>query len=605
MESSFNARLCFKRVPSQLLTWGLPRAPLNIAQRKPCMWPYNSKFSVRTTVSDVNLLKVPIYKNDPLENADQRRSANYEPSVWSDYFITHTTPGLKPKELAERRIEELKQNVATILRSTMDAVQIMNLVDTIEHLGISYHFEREIEEALTYLQDVKFDGAELHHVALHFRLLRQHGFNVSSDIFYKFKHDETNFDEKLCNDARGLLSLYNAGFLAIPGESILDEAISFARSHLELIVHDLNSPLKEQVQRALETPLPRMMLRAETRFFIEEYQEDQNRNDTLLELAKLDFNSVQSIHLQELKDLSLWWKELNVLKDLKYARDRLVENYISFSLGTYFEPEYSRARIMLTKFYTILTVMDDTFDIYGTFEECKLFNEAILRWDEKAAASLPLYMRELYVCFLRTVNGFQDDLKPSEKYRLKYFIEGIKVLVNDAWMQEVVWREEGYVPTFHERKKTTVDNIASATGLCNILIGMGEVVTEENLQWLADLPDIVVDHTALSRYIDDVVSYEREIKSKQLPTTIACYMIENNLTREQATEDFLSMCRELWKGLNQARLRPTVVPSPIIDRFINFNRVMETVYLHFKDGFNKSITLKELVNMLLIEPIPL
>ncbi|KAJ1689022.1 hypothetical protein LUZ63_013177 [Rhynchospora breviuscula] len=453
----------------------------------------------------------------------------------------------KPQQFVKRRIEELKEEVATTLRSTTDAVEMMNLVDTIQRLGINYHFKREIEDALTSLQDAKLDGADLHQVALHFRLLRQHGFNVSSDEFYKFTHEGANFDEKLCKDARGLLSLYNAGFLAIPGETILDEAILFARSQLKLMVQELKSPLKEQVQRALKTPLPRMMRRVDTRFFIEEYEEEK-RNDILLELAKLDFNLVQSLHLKEIKDLSLWWKELDVVKDLKYARDRLVENYAAFSLGTYYEPEYSRARMMLTKFYTLWAAMDDTFDIHGTYEDCKLLNEAIQRWGEKAADSLPLYLRQLYLGFIRTINGFGDDLKPCEKYRMSYFIEGIKLQSSNSWMQEVVWRAEGYMPSFNERMKSTIDDVASADAVCCILIGMGEVVTEEILRWLTELPDIVMHHTTLARYIDDVVSYEREIKSKQLPTTIACYMIENHLTKEQATEEFLAMCRAVKRA---------------------------------------------------------
>ncbi|KAJ3684379.1 hypothetical protein LUZ61_013543 [Rhynchospora tenuis] len=598
MESSFNARQCLRTGQAWLHAHRLPYMPLSIVQTKPCMRPYITRFCVRNTLS-------PISKPAESPESAERRSAGYEPSAWGGYFITHSTTCLGPKELVEGRIKELKEEVATKLRSTTDAVEMMNLIDTIQHLGIDYHFKKEIEDALTHLQHVKLDGAELYQVALRFRLLRQNGFNASSEEFYKFKYDGINFDEKLCKDARGLLSLYNAGFLAIPGESILDEAILFAKSHLKLMVNDLDSLLRKQVLRALKTPLHRMMLRAEARFFIEEYEEEENRNDKLLELAKLDFNLVQSLHLEEIKNLSLWWKELDVTKDLIYARDRLVEIYVAFSVGDYFEPEYSRARIMLTKFYMLMTVLDDTFDIHGTFEECKLLNSAVQRWDEKAADSLPLYMRRLYLGFIRTINGFEDDLKPCEKYRVSYFIEAIKFLFRNSWMKEAEWRAEGYVPTFEERRKTTVDNIASADAVCAILIGMGEVVTEEILRWLTDLPEIVIDHTALARYIDDVVTYERETKSKQLPSTIACYMIENNLTHEQATEDFLSMCHELWKKLNQACLRPTVVPMPIVQRFVNYSRLMTTVYLQFHDGFNKSVTLKELITLLLVEPIPI
>ena len=101
-----------------------------------------------------------------------------------------------------------------------------------------------------------------------------------------------------------MLSLYNAGYLATPGEEILADAISFARGHLTLMCDVLRSPLKKQVLRALKTPLHRMSMRVEARFYIEEYDEESH-NDILLEIAKLDFNTLQSLHLEEMKILSL------------------------------------------------------------------------------------------------------------------------------------------------------------------------------------------------------------------------------------------------------------------------------------------------------------
>lgn len=86
----------------------------------------------------------------------------------------------KPKEWIEARIRELKEEVRTILGSTIDSVEMVNLIDTIEHLGIGYHFKRDIYDALSHLHDAKLVNCDLHHVATRFRLLRQHGFNASS-----------------------------------------------------------------------------------------------------------------------------------------------------------------------------------------------------------------------------------------------------------------------------------------------------------------------------------------------------------------------------------------------------------------------------------------
>jgi hypothetical protein len=127
-----------------------------------------------------------------------------------------------------------------------------------------------------------------------------------ADVFDKFKDDTGDFSESLVtDDPRSLLSLYNAAHLAAPGEETLDEAISFARCHLEAMKGELRSPLAEQVSRALEIPLPRFPKRLETVRYIAEYEQEEGHNGMLLELARLDFNLLRSIHLKELKDLSL------------------------------------------------------------------------------------------------------------------------------------------------------------------------------------------------------------------------------------------------------------------------------------------------------------
>lgn len=126
-----------------------------------------------------------------------------------------------------------------------------------------------------------------------------------TDEFTKFKDDKGNFTETLRNDPRGLLSLYNAAYLGTRGENILEEAISFARIHLESIANNLKPPLANQVSRALVTPLSRSVKRLETRYYISDYEMEDKRDDTIFELAKLDFNLLQTLHREELKSISL------------------------------------------------------------------------------------------------------------------------------------------------------------------------------------------------------------------------------------------------------------------------------------------------------------
>jgi len=64
---------------------------------------------------------------------------------------------------------------------------------------------------------------------------------------------------------------------------------------------------------------------------------------------------------------------------LNYARDRLVENYF-WTCVVFHEEEYSRARMLFAKTFGLLSLMDDTYDVYATLEECHILNDAIQRY---------------------------------------------------------------------------------------------------------------------------------------------------------------------------------------------------------------------------------
>ena len=84
-----------------------------------------------------------------------------------------------------------------------------------------------------------------------------------------------------------------------------------------------------------------------------------------------------------------WWKDLALTKTLSFARDRVVEAYY-WILGVYYEPQFSRARVMTTKIVLITSILDDIYDDYSTLEESQLLTDAIQRFGDLAAFLLIL-----------------------------------------------------------------------------------------------------------------------------------------------------------------------------------------------------------------------
>ena len=219
-----------------------------------------------------------------------------------------------------------------------------------------------------------------------------------------------------------MLGLYEAAHLRVHGEDILAKALAFTTTHLKAMVESLGYHLAEQVAHALNRPIRKGLERLEARWYISVYQDEAFHDKTLLELAKLDFNLVQSLHKEELSNLARlvldhptctwpllslscmliilmsfrWWKELDFATKLPFARDRLVECYF-WMLGVYFEPQYLRARRILTKVIAMISILDDIHDAYGTPEELKLFIEAIERFAPCTLPTLIVYNRCIYI----------------------------------------------------------------------------------------------------------------------------------------------------------------------------------------------------------------
>ena len=92
-----------------------------------------------------------------------------------------------PVEKMNRQVEELKEEVKTML--LMDSKnkprQKLELIDSIQRLGVSYHFQSEIDQLLENINNnyplgvVDEENDCLYVVALWFRLLRQHGYRIS------------------------------------------------------------------------------------------------------------------------------------------------------------------------------------------------------------------------------------------------------------------------------------------------------------------------------------------------------------------------------------------------------------------------------------------
>nr|C0KWV7.2 RecName: Full=Linalool synthase Tps-5042L13, chloroplastic; Short=PfTps-5042L; Flags: Precursor [Perilla frutescens]ACN42013.2 linalool synthase [Perilla frutescens var. hirtella] len=541
-----------------------------------------------------------------------RRSGNYQPSLWDFNYLQPLNTTHYKEERHLKREAELIEQVKMLLEEEMEAVQQLELVDDLKNLGLSYFFEDQIKQILTFIynehkcfrSNVEAEERDLYFTALGFRLLRQHGFQVSQEVFDCFKNEEgSDFKASLGDDTKGLVQLYEASFLLREGEDTLELARQYATKFLQKKVdHELiddDNNLLSWIRHSLEIPLHWRIQRLEARWFLDAYATRHDVNPIILELAKLDFNIIQATQQEELKDLSRWWNSTCLAEKLPFVRDRLVESY--FWAIALFEPhQYGYHRKIAAKIITLITSLDDVYDIYGTLDELQLFTDAIQRWDTESISRLPYYMQLFYMVLYNFVSELAyDGLKEKGFITIPYLQRSWADLV-EAYLKEAKWFYNGYTPSMEEYLNNAYISIGATPVISQVFFTLATSIDKPVIESLYEYHRILRLSGMLVRLPDDLGTSPFEMKRGDVPKAILLYMKERNATEIEAQEHVRFLIREAWKEMNTAT---AAADCPLTDDLVaaaaNLGRAAQFMYL---DGDGNHSQLHQRIASLLFEP---
>ncbi|KAG6671012.1 hypothetical protein I3843_Q021300 [Carya illinoinensis] len=534
-----------------------------------------------------------------------RRSANYHPTIWHYDYIQSLRSKYVEASFTQK-IGKLKGEVAMMFPKVMEPLE---LIDILQRLGVSYHFEDEIRMIVENKHNTHHSGdvckkQSLYATAVEFRLLRQHGYDVPQETFKSFISENGDFKECLCVDIEGILALYEASFHLRQGETILEEARDFATKHLkEYVDQSKDQYLCMMVNHALELPLHWRVTRLEAWWFIDAYRSREDMNPTLLELAELDFNMVQAVHQEDLKELSRWWRSTG-LGDLSFARDRVVENFL-WAVGALFEPQFGYERRMLTRLGILVTVIDDVYDIYGTLKELELFTDAIERWDVNAMEQLPYYLQICFLSVYNTVNEMAFDTLKEKGCNIIWYMKKAWADLCRLYMVEANWFYNGYTPSLQEYLECGW----ITSGISNILVHCyflaTNPITEEALELLKEYPNIIRLSSFIVRLADDLGTSTDELKRGDNPKSIQCYMKDTGASEEDARHYMKSLISAAWKTINGERFATSPFSQAFINIVVNMGRVAQIIY-QYGDGHGiGDRETKDRVQALFFHPIPI
>ncbi|WCJ32758.1 Terpenoid cyclases/Protein prenyltransferases superfamily protein [Euphorbia peplus] len=423
---------------------------------------------------------------------------------------------------------------------------------------------------------------------------------MTSDVFKMLKDKDGEFKSNVIDDVKGLLSLYEACFLAVHGEDILDEALCFARKHLEAIAENSSPHLEKHIRDALFLPCHHNMERLDTLHYIAFYEADESPNETLLKFAKLDFNRVQLLYRKDLALLSTWWKNTNAVESLPFARNRVVEAYI-WGVGTIFEPQYSHSRMYICKHVQLETLLDDTYDTYGTMNELNLFTAILERFNEDGINELPEYMKIFYRCFLRHFEEMENDVGEGS-YKVSYAIEMLRELTR-YYIVEKTWQIDGEAPPFDEYMVTgkvtsTYDFLAAG-----FILGIENMGMKEML-WIRDDPPIVAASKLFGRLMNDISGRKDTTKRDDFPKGMDSYMKQYGVSRDEAIDGIEKFLENKWKDMNEDLLKPTTVPKILLKYTFNYAR-MSMIFYSGRDMYTYESSSQELITSMFIKPLPM
>ncbi|XP_078157514.1 monoterpene synthase 8, chloroplastic-like isoform X2 [Carex rostrata] len=541
--------------------------------------------------------------------AVERRSANYKPTLWTHNFIQSITEDGKVGDIKETR--KLKEEVRKIIYGEKLLKDKLDLIDSLQQLGVACHFKKDIKCVLTEIHEsmdqILMSTRDDHHlISLLFRLLRMHGFSVSEDIFKNCMDSKDDFKAKLSSDIKATLSLYEASFLAKEGEEKLEMARDMTTKYLTDFLQsskNTDSRLKEHVAHALELPLyGRGTERLHARWFIDQYKLYEHMRPAFLELAVLDFNLLQNAYKKELKETSRWWTDLQIHEKLPFIRDRLVENYL-WSVAFVPELKHANLRKAITKSISLISTIDDVYDVYGSLDELEAFTHAVEQWDITSIEMLPEYMQ---LCLRALINMVHDDSDLVLKERGLRITPCLKKAWTDlckAYLVEARWYHSKYQPTLEEYLENAWVSISLNVIFTNAYCINDEVTANDLEQLLHGYPNIVRVAGIAGRLSDDFGTSTAEMERGDVDKAIQCYMRDNRVTESTARQGINEMIWKCWKLLNSENVGDSALHEHYTNVLQNIIRMAQCFYGN-GDGYgDPGHKTKERVISLLLNPI--
>ncbi|XP_019455520.1 PREDICTED: ent-kaur-16-ene synthase, chloroplastic isoform X2 [Lupinus angustifolius] len=512
----------------------------------------------------------------------------------------------------------------------LDIYARLCMIDSLERLGINYHFKEEIQSVLDETHRYWLQGAEEIFLdpttcAMAFRILRLNGYDVSSDPLHQYSEEKfTNSLKGYLKDIGAILELYKASQIIIhPEESVLVRLHSWTRhllkqesSRQQMYADKLRFYVDHEVKDALAFPhyanVERFLNKRsmdhynvkETRILKTSYRSCNLANQEFLKLAVEDFNICQSKHIQELKQLSRWVVE-SKLDKLKFSRQKHAYCYFSVA-STLFTPELSDARISWAKNGVLSTVVDDFFDVGSSEEEQMNLIQLVEEWDVDINTSCcSETVKILFSALHSTICEIGEKSVKWQGRNVKNNVIKIWKNLIQAMFREAQWTKTNTVPKIDEYMQNGYTSFALGPIVLPTLYLIGPKLSDDDAE-NHELHCLYKTMSTFGRLFNDIRGFKREIEEGTL-NAVNLHIINGNglITKEDAIEEMMVMVEDKRRELLELVLKEkgSVVPRDCKELFWKMSKSISLFYTK-DDGFSE-LEMHSTVNAVLKVPVVL
>uniref|UniRef100_M8C6T7 Linalool synthase, chloroplastic n=1 Tax=Aegilops tauschii TaxID=37682 RepID=M8C6T7_AEGTA len=328
------------------------------------------------------------------------------------------------------------------------------------------------------------------------------------------------------------------------GEESLYKAKEFSRKHLTSAIEHLDPNLARYVRKSLDHPYHVSLMQYKARHHLSYMQSLSSTDTKMQELALAEFQLNKLLNQREIQEIKRWWMGLGLAQEIPATRDQILKWYM-FPLTILEGQAFSRYRIETTKIISLVSIVDDIFDVIATQEELSRFTEAIKMWDLAAADSLPSYMRSCYSALYTITNDIAD----------------------------LVERDHGLYPM--EQLKKTMTTYRAPLALEHLFFMLGHDLSTMGSANLTagQIRPIISCPSKILRLWDDMGSAKHEAKEGLDGSYKVLYLKEN--PSGDAEGHMISLIQSEWEALNRECFSRRSYYPPIVTQIsLNFARIV-------------------------------